>query len=342
MDLTAETLRLTLSEPFTISRGTQCHAHNVCVTLRDGDHTGIGEAAPSSHYGELQDTVIAFLAALAPDLSERCSLPLSTLHEVMAGTACLNPAAKAAVDMAAHDLLGQQLGMPVYRLLGLDPDRTPRTSFTIGIDTPEAMGRKAAAAAGYPILKVKVGTPGDGDNLAAIRAARPDAVIRVDANAAWTPKQAVRRIEELCQFDLEFVEQPVPSQDLEGLGYVRARSPLPVIADESCVVPADVPRVAPHVDGINIKLMKCGGLYQALQMIHLARAHNLQIMMGCMIESSIAITAAAHLSPLIDYADLDGHLLIDDDPFRGVSVIDGKLMLSSRPGLGLRAAGGAA
>jgi L-alanine-DL-glutamate epimerase-like enolase superfamily enzyme len=335
MDIISEPLQLTLHEPFTISRGTQLHAHNICVTLRDGEHSGIGEAAPSSHYGELQDTVLAFLAALAPQLSGCGAIPISVLHELMDATARLNPAAKAAVDMAAYDLLGRQLGVPVYRLIGLDPARTPRTSFTIGIDTPEAMGRKAADAAAYPILKVKVGTPNDGENLAAIRARRPDAIIRVDANTAWRPKEAVRRIEELQQFDLEFVEQPVAPKDLEGLGYVRRNSRLPVIADESCIVPADIPRVAPHVDGINIKLMKCGGLYPALQMMHLARAHNLQIMMGCMIESSIAITAAAHLSPLIDYADLDGNLLVDDDPYRGVWVEEGKLMLPPRPGLGL-------
>jgi L-alanine-DL-glutamate epimerase-like enolase superfamily enzyme len=338
MDLLTDDLKLTLREPFTISRGTQLHAQNVRVTLRDGEHMGIGEAAPSSHYGELQATVLSYLAALGERLAGSCPLPISTLHELMDETARLNPAAKAAVDMAAYDLLGQQLGVPVYCLLGLDPVRTPRTSFTIGIDTPEVMARKAADARAYPILKIKVGTARDRQNLDAIRGQRPDAVIRVDANTAWTPKEAVRRIEELREFDLEFVEQPVAPEDLEGLGYVRARSPLPVIADESCIVPADVPRVAPHVDGINVKLMKCGGLYPAVQMIHLARAHNLQIMMGCMIESSIAITAAAHLSPLIDYADLDGHLLIDDDPYRGVVVEAGKLILSPQPGLGLRSA----
>jgi L-alanine-DL-glutamate epimerase-like enolase superfamily enzyme len=230
------------------------------------------------------------------------------------------------------------LGAPVYQLLGLDPTATPRTSFTIGIDTPEAMARKAAEAHAYPILKVKVGTPRDRDNLEAIRAQRPDAVIRVDANEAWTPKEAVRHIDELAAYDLEFVEQPVLGHDLEGLGHVRDAVALPVIADESCVVPHDVPRVAPYVDGINIKLMKCGGIYPALRMIHLARAHGLQVMMGCMIESSVAITAAAHLSPLLDYADLDGNLLIDDDPYRGVEVVEGRLTLSSEPGLGVQPA----
>lgn len=336
MDLSYETLDLRLHVPFTIARGTQRIAENVEVHLSHGELSGLGEAAPSEHYGEMPGTVQTYLQHLMPALDT--AAPISVLHDKMEETARLNPSAKAAVDMAAYDLLGKQLGVPVYLLLGLDPGRTPRTSFTIGIDTPDVMGQKAADARAYPILKVKVGTPRDAENLEAIRTTRPDAVIRVDANEAWSPKEAVRRLEELAVYDLEFVEQPVTGRDLEGLGYVRSAVSLPVIADESCIVPADVPLVAPYVDGINIKLMKCGGIYPALQMIHLARAHHLAIMMGCMIESSIAITAAAHLSPLIDYADLDGNLLIDDDPYRGVTVVDGKLELPAEPGLGLRAA----
>lgn len=336
MDLSFEALDLTLHVPFTISRGTQLVADNVQVSLRADELSGIGEAAPSEHYGELQGTVLAFFERLRPLLAEAQTLPITRLHALLDEVAQLNPSAKAAVDMAMYDLLGKRLGAPVYELLGTDPGCAPRTSFTIGIDTPEVMGRKAAEAEHYPILKVKVGTPRDHENLKAIRAVRPDAVIRVDANAAWTPKEAVERIKALAEYDLEFVEQPVSGRDLEGLGYVRGAVALPVIADESCIVPADVPRVAPYVDGINIKLMKCGGIYPALQMIHLARAHHLKVMMGCMIESSIAITAAAHLSPLIDYADLDGNLLIDDDPYKGVRVEAGKLILPRGPGLGLQ------
>jgi L-alanine-DL-glutamate epimerase-like enolase superfamily enzyme len=339
VDLSYEPLDLALHEPFTIARGTQLVAHNVQVTLNQEGVTGIGEAAPSEHYGELQATVLGFLDAIRTQLSgERDAVPLSTLHELMDETAQLNPAAKAAVDMAAYDLLGKRLGAPVYELLGLNPHGAPRTSFTIGIDEPDIMARKATEARQYPILKVKVGTTRDRENLAAIRTVRPDAIIRVDANTAWTPKEAVRRIAELEEFELEFVEQPVDGRDLEGLGYVRRAVRLPIIADESCIIPTDVPRVAPHVDGINIKLMKCGGIYPALQMIHLARAHHLQVMMGCMIESSVAITAAAHLAPLLDYADLDGNLLIDDDPYLGVTAPDGTLRLPTGPGLGLQPA----
>jgi L-Ala-D/L-Glu epimerase len=339
MDFSYEPLNLTLHEPFTIARGTQLVAHNVQVTLSQDDVTGIGEAAPSEHYGELQATVLAFLGSLRTRLTEETgAVPLSTLHDLMDETAQLNPAAKAAVDMAAYDLLGKRLGVPVYELLGLNPNHSPRTSFTIGIDEPDVMARKAAQADQYPILKVKVGTSCDRENLTAIRSRRPDAIIRVDANMAWTPKEAVDRIAELEEFDLEFVEQPVDGRDLEGLGYVRRAAKLPIIADESCVIPDDVPRVAPYVDGINIKLMKCGGIYPALKMIHLARAYHLSVMMGCMIESSVAITAAAHLAPLLDYADLDGNLLIDDDPYRGVTVTDGTLRLPAGPGLGLQPA----
>jgi L-alanine-DL-glutamate epimerase-like enolase superfamily enzyme len=339
VDLSFETLDLTLHVPFTISRGTQLTANNVKVCLTENGSTGLGEAAPSRHYGELQDSVLAFLERLRRELDgETAALPIATLHDVMDRTVRLNPAAKAAVDMATYDLLGKRLGAPVYQILGLDPGCTPRTSYTIGIDTPEVMGQKAADARQYPILKVKVGTPRDEENLQAIREQRPDAVIRVDANAAWTAKEAIRRIERLSIYDLEFVEQPVKGSDLAGLDAVRRAVSLPIIADESCVVPQDVPRVAPFVDGINIKLMKCGGIYPAMQMIHLARAHHLSVMMGCMIESSIAITAAAHLSPLIDYADLDGNLLIDDDPYTGVQVEAGKLVLPDAPGLGLQPA----
>jgi L-alanine-DL-glutamate epimerase-like enolase superfamily enzyme len=338
MNLSYEALDLALRVPFTISRGTQTIAENVRVRLDDGRHEGIGEAAPAEHYGELRGSVLAYLESLRATLADEALPAVSVLHARMDELARLNPAAKAAIDMAAYDLLGKRLNAPIYEILGLDPAATPRTSFTIGIDAPEVMGRKAAEASQYPILKVKVGTARDEANLEAIRRVRPDAVIRVDANAAWTAKQAVERIEALTIFDLEFVEQPVNGDDLEALDMVRQSVSLPIIADESCIVPADVPKVAPYVDGINIKLMKCGGIYPALQMIFLARAHHLQIMMGCMIESSLAITAAAHLSPLIDYADLDGQLLIDDDPYIGVRVENGKLVLPDAPGLGVQPA----
>src|SRR5207248_777701 len=195
------------------------------------------------------------------------------------------------------------------------------------------MAKKALLARDYPILKVKVGTKQDIENLKAIRDVS-SATIRVDANTAWMPKEAIKMINALIPYNIEFVEQPIAPHDLNGLKLVRENVPVPIIADESCVTVEDIPRVAEYVDGINIKLMKCGGISHALKMISVARAHNLRIMLGCMIESSLAITAAAHLTPLVDYADLDGNLLIDNDPYEGVKVVNGKLMLPDGPGLG--------
>jgi L-alanine-DL-glutamate epimerase-like enolase superfamily enzyme len=196
------------------------------------------------------------------------------------------------------------------------------------------MAKKALLARDYPILKIKVGTRHDIEIIKAIREVS-SAVIRVDANAGWTPKEAIKNINALAPYNIEFVEQPVPAHDLAGLKLIRDNVPLPIIADESCVALEDIPRLSECVDGINLKLMKSNGISQILKMIHVARAHNLRIMLGCMIESSLAITAAAHITPLVDYADLDGHLLINDDPYVGVKVENGKLVLPQGPGLGV-------
>jgi L-alanine-DL-glutamate epimerase-like enolase superfamily enzyme len=235
-----------------------------------------------------------------------------------------------------HDLLGQKLGAPLYKIWGLDPARTTRTSFTIAIDTPQVMAELArVAAARYPILKIKLGTPNDEPRLRAIReTVPPETLIRVDANTGWTAKEAIRNLNHLAQYDIEYVEQPVPAEDLDGLAEVTRNVPMPVIADESCITLKDVPRVVGRCDGINIKLAKCGGLRNALKMIHTARAHGMRVMVGCMLESSIGTTAMAHLTPLVDYADLDGHLLVADDPYVGVGVEHGKLILPDTPGLG--------
>jgi L-alanine-DL-glutamate epimerase-like enolase superfamily enzyme len=332
MSLSFSLHTLELAQPFTIARGTQLEAPNVVVQLRADDMEGIGEAAPSEHYGDTRETTLAFLERVTDVITG--VEPISTVHARLDQAMRFNPAPKAAIDMAVYDVLGKRAGMPVYELLGLDPNQTPVTSLTIGIDTPEAMAEKARAAKDFPVLKVKVGTPQDRDNLEAVRSVS-SARLRIDANAAWTPKEAVAHINELARFGIELVEQPVRADDLAGLGFVREHSLVPIFADESCVGPADVARVAPFVDGINIKLMKCGGIYPALQMIHIARALNLQVMMGCMIESSLSITAAAHLSPLLDFADLDGNLLIKEDPFKGVSVDRGRLVLPTAPGLGV-------
>jgi L-alanine-DL-glutamate epimerase-like enolase superfamily enzyme len=333
MHIDAKPVDFTLSTPFRISRGVQYTSPNAIIQVTHNDYTGYGEASPSEYYGESQETVLACIALFAGNLGND-PFEIEELHHRLDKIIRLHPSAKAAVDMAVYDIMGKMLGVPVYKLLGATAKRTPHTSFTIGLDTPAQMAKKALLAKDYPILKIKVGTRHDLDIIKAIRDVT-NAVLRVDANAGWTPKEAIKNIEALLPYNIEFVEQPVASHDLKGLKMVRENSPLPIIADESCVTVEDIPRVADCVDGINIKLMKCGGILPALKMIHVARAHNLRIMLGCMIESSLAITAAAHLTPLVDYADLDGHLLIDDDIYDGVKVENGKLVLPERPGLGV-------
>ena len=335
MHIDARPIDLKLTFPFRIARGTQNVASNAVVQINHKNYTGYGEAAPDEYYGENVETVLACITTFAGNLGDDPFALEDILHR-LDSLIRLNPAAKAAVDMALYDLVGKILNVPLYKLLGLNAERTPYTSFTIGIDTPTNMAKKALLARDYPILKVKVGTKNDVENISAIREVS-SATIRVDANAGWTPKEAIKTINELAPYNIEFVEQPVHPRDLDGLRIVRENVPLPIIADESCVTVEDIPRVVGCVDGINIKLMKCGGVRNALKMIHAARAHHLRIMIGCMIESSLAITAAAHLTPLVDYADLDGHLLIDNDPYEGVKVVNGKLVLPDRPGLGVQA-----
>jgi L-alanine-DL-glutamate epimerase-like enolase superfamily enzyme len=219
-------------------------------------------------------------------------------------------------------------------MLGLDPTRTPRTSFTIGLDTPEVVARKVREASAYPILKVKMGAADDRAVLSAVRDAT-DRPIRVDANEGWTPADARERLDWLAGLGVELVEQPLPADQVEETRALRKTSVLPFYADESVHVAEDIPRLAGAFDGINIKLMKCGGIAEALRMIAVARAHGMKVMLGCMIESSLAITAAAHLSPLVDTADLDGNLLLERDPFAGATVTNGRLVLPEEPGLGV-------
>ncbi len=333
MHIDAKPIDLKLTVPFRISRGVQYTSPNAIVQINHEEFTGLGEASPAEYYGESLETVLACVSLFAGNLGDDPFVIediLNRLDEIIG----LNPSAKAAVDMALYDIAGKMLNVPLYKLLGLNPASAAHTSFTIGLDTPENMAKKAQLARDYPILKIKVGTKNDIEIIKAIRGVS-SATICVDANTGWTPKEAIRNINALAPYNIEFVEQPVPAHDLDGLKLIRDNVPVPIIADESCVTVDDIPRVAGCVDGINIKLMKCGGIRHALKMIHVARAHNLQVMIGCMIESSLAITAAAHLTPLVDYADLDGHLLIDNDPYSGVTVEKGKLILPDGPGLGV-------
>jgi L-Ala-D/L-Glu epimerase len=342
MILDFEILDLRTKHAFHIARETAPHVRQtVWVRLRDGDGVeGWGEAPATAFYGETAETVAALLPHLGRVLDDAIGedvLALERAERTLDHAVGRNPAAKAAVSMALHDLAGKRLGVPLWKLWGLDPARAPRSSFTIGIDEVEVMRARVRDAASYPILKIKVGTPRDERVLAMIRDEAPDKVLRVDANTAWTPKQAIRAVPMLEAYGVEFLEQPLPAADLEGLALLRRRSTLPIIADESCERAADVARLAGVVDGINIKLAKCGGLREALRMIHTARAHGMSVMLGCMIESSIAIAAGVQLAPLLDHADLDGAALLADDPFAGPGVeTDGSLRFNDDPGLGVR------
>jgi L-alanine-DL-glutamate epimerase-like enolase superfamily enzyme len=245
------------------------------------------------------------------------------------------PAAEAAIDMALRDLAGKRLGVPLYELMGIDPSSMPVTSFTIGMDTPEIVEQKVREAANFKVLKVKMGSKDDDRVLETVRSLT-DCPVRVDANEGWALEDAVARLEWLQEMGVELVEQPLPADQLDEMRELKKQSPLPLFADESVSHSDDIPRLADAFDGINIKLMKCGGLGEALRMIHVARAHGMKIMLGCMVESSLAVTAAAHIAPLVDFVDLDGNLLISNDPFIGAEVREGRLVLPSEPGLGVR------
>ncbi|MGD1102183.1 MAG: dipeptide epimerase, partial [Terriglobia bacterium] len=247
-------------------------------------------------------------------------------------------AAKAALDIALMDWVGQKLGVPLYRYFGLDPHDAPITTFSIGIDTPEITRQKVREAEPFPVLKIKVGLDTDEATIAAVRSVT-NKPLRVDANEGWKDKEeAVRKINWLAGQGVEFVEQPMPADMLEETRWVRERVRLPLIADEACQRASDIPKLVGIFAGVNIKLDKSGGILEAFKMLQMARALGLKTMLGCMISSSVSVTAAAHLSPLVDYADLDGNLLIANDPFSGVQVKNGKLLLPDRPGLGLQPA----
>ncbi len=334
MYLRYKRITLTLKTPFRIAHGSSKVRHNVLVRIGDGEHEGLGEAAPVRQHHETQATVVAYLEALAQRWPP--SNDSFLLEDLLSALPPGSQAGRAAVDMALHDLVGKKLGTPLYRLLGLNPQRVPVTSLTIGLGTVEEVQAKAREAAGFPILKLKLDSDGD-RSLALVRAVRDvsDARLVADANCAWTADQALQLIPALADLGLEWIEQPLPEEDLEGMRQVRQASPLPVFADEPVRTARDIPRLAGCVDGVNIKVQKAGGLREAQRMIAVARAHDLQVMLGCMVETSVGITAAAHLAPLVDWADLDGTLLISDDPFAGVRVENGRLILPGGSGLGV-------
>jgi len=321
---------LHLRHTFRIARGASDVRENLLVEVDDDGLVGRGEAAPIRRYGEDRASAARAVDAMAGRLAKPRAFAQAAGRAAVEG----QRSAEAAVDMALHDLAGLRLGAPLFEVLGIDPRATPETSFTIGMDAPEVVVAKVKEASAFPVLKVKMGSEGDREVLTAVRDTTRQR-IRVDANEGWTPESAGERLEWLARIGVELVEQPLPADRIEETRALRRRSPLPFYADESVHRAADIPRLAGAFDGINIKLMKCGGLAEALRMIAVARAHGLKVMLGCMIESSLAITAAAHLSPLVDTADLDGNLLVRDDPFEGATVEGGRLVLPDRPGLGV-------
>jgi L-Ala-D/L-Glu epimerase len=330
-----EILELRTKHPFIIARGGQSDYRTAWVRLADQDgHEGWGEAAATKFYGETIDSVVSALKFYASELPDD---PFNLEEAERRWEAMLrgNAAARAALSSALHDLVGKRLGVPVYRLWGLDPCKAPKSTFTIGLDTPERIKAKVQEAEQFPILKVKLGTDRDLEILRAIREST-DKEIRVDANCGWTVKGAVRMLPVLEEFGVTVLEQPLPPEDLEGLAVITGQAAIPVIADESCKTVADIPPLVGKVDGINIKLAKCGGLREALRMIAVARAHGLMVMVGCMIESSLGITAAAHVTPLVDIVDLDGAALLANDPFVGAHIDGGQVTLPATPGLGVR------
>jgi L-alanine-DL-glutamate epimerase-like enolase superfamily enzyme len=329
MHLTYHTIDLNLKHPFRISRSTTESKKNVIVQIDEG----IGEAAPSAYYGENVDTVIESLEKVKDHLGNdpfQIESILSKLNEKIKG----NFSAKAGIDIALHDLIGKKLGVPIYKLLGLNGKVPLVTSYTIGIDTPEKMKEKTKEARDFLICKVKVGVENDIEMVKAVRETT-DAKIRVDANAGWTADEAVEKINKLAEYEIEFVEQPIDPENKVGLKKIKKNVNVPIIIDEHLMTSKDILQFVGLCDGINIKLAKCGGIREALRMIHVARAHDLLIMIGCMIESSVGITAAAHIASLVDFLDLDGNLLLTNDPYVGVKLEKGKLYLSDLPGLGV-------
>jgi L-Ala-D/L-Glu epimerase len=337
MKLEHEIVTLRTRNPFIIARGGSSEYRVVRVTLTAEDGaTGWGEAAPSAFYGETADTVVDVLPLLGAALGGADGWSLEALEHALAKAIRFNGSARAAVSGALHDMMGKRLGVPVHKLWGLDPAASPPTSFTIGIAPDEkTLRQRVADAAPYPVLKIKLGTVWDERIVRVVRELAPDKVLRVDANAAWTPKSTLRIVPLLQELGVEFVEQPLPPEDLDGLRFVRDRSALPIVADESCLVAADIPKLAGVVDGINIKLAKCGGLREALRMIATARAHDMLVMAGCMIESSLGITAACQFAPLLDCADFDGAALVSNDPYVGATIDGGVIRLPDGAGLGV-------
>ncbi|MFI5372120.1 MAG: dipeptide epimerase [Candidatus Eisenbacteria bacterium] len=337
MRLTRERLDVATRYEFRIAHGARHGHENTLVRLEHLGLAGIGEAAPSHYYGESRPLVEAALEAWEPLLGDD-PFALDAIDARLDDALEGQMAARAALDMALHDWIGKRLGLPVWRLFGFDASRTPVSCVTLGIAEPEEMERKLDTVIDFPRIKVKLGAPGDVDNLRRIRA-RYRGELQVDANAAWSAADAVRVLRAIEPLGIELVEQPVARGDLDGLRWVRERSGIPVYADESCHRLPDIGLLAGRVDGVNLKIMKTGGLREMRRMIDAAHAHGMRVLLGSMVETSLALSAAAQLAPIADALDLDGHWLLAHDPFDGAPRDLGRIVLSERPGLGVIPAG---
>lgn len=335
MHLTFEPYELKLKHVFTVSSFSRSTTPDVQVRIDYDGYTGYGEASMPPYLGQTVESVCSFLKKV--DLEQFpdpfCIDDILTYIDSLSDG---DSAAKAAVDIALHDLVGKIIGAPWHRMLGLNPDKTPNTTYTIGIDTDEMVKLKTREVAGqFKILKVKLGTPRDREMIRAIREVS-DLPIAVDVNQGWkNKKKALDEIFWLKEQGIVMVEQPMPKEMLDANAWLTERSPLPTFADEAIQRLKDIPAVKGAYTGINIKLMKCTGMREAWKMMNYARAEGMKVMIGCMTETSCAIAAAAQLSPAVDFADLDGNLLIANDIFRGTTVVDGKITLNQLPGIGI-------
>lgn len=332
-----ELKRLMLRHTWTTTMSSSAYRDTVNLQYQRDGITGYGEGAPIIRYKEYPEQAKQALDAIVGQI--KAGDPMKSdkfLAGVRHSLGDHQHAAMAAVDIAICDWLGKKLGIPLYQYFGLDPADAPVTTFSIGIDTPEITRQKTREAADFPILKVKVGLQSDEETITAIRSVTKKP-IRVDANEGWTDKEeAIRKINWLETQGVELIEQPMPAHMFEETKYVRSKVHLPIIADEACTDASLIPKLKEAYDGVNVKLDKSGGVMEAYRWIKFARAMNMTVMLGCMVSSSCTITAAAHLAALVDYPDLDGNLLISNDPYEGVKVLHGKLILPSGPGLGLK------
>ena len=335
MNLSVDIKRLNLVHTWTIARGSSDYKDNVFVKIERDGISGIGEAAPNVRYNETAKKTKMRIESARKLLEDADFLQYDHLIKSLRTAFNDQNCAKAALDMAILDWVGKKYNLPLYKIWGLNPEKSPLSSYSIGIDTPENMAKIAQEKNEMPILKIKLGSHNDRDIIKTIRSVT-DRVIRIDANEGWTDrKKALAEIRWLADQNIEFVEQPMPAAQYEDMIWLKKHSPLPLIADEAVITSAEIPMLAKAYHGINIKIMKSCGLQEAMTMIRMARSLDMKVMLGCMVESSVAISAAAQLAPLVDYADLDGALLLKEDPFRGVEINKGRLQYSDMPGIGI-------